>query len=180
MITKQPRSNKLRYLAIGSICVIGLYAIIGSGGPRYVYRASPYVQTSTNDFFEAKISPLCPSGCKAFQLTIENKTDKDIELDWNKTLYISNGTTSGGFMFEGVVYIDRNNPKSPDIVFSKSTFSKTIWPNNLVYYSSGKHGRWRNKDMPTGENGVYLTVKVNGEEIKEKITIDIIREQVQQ
>lgn len=83
-------------------------------------------------------------------------------------------------MFEGVVYKDRNNPKPPDIIFAKSTFSKTIWPNNLVYFSSGKYGGWRNEDMPTGENGIYLTVKVGDQEIKEKITINITREQVQQ
>jgi hypothetical protein len=141
---------------------------------------TPTIQTSSNDFFTAKISPLCPNGCQAFLLTIENKTDKDLELDWNKTLYISNGRTSGGFMFEGVVYKDRNNPKPPDIIFAKSRFLKTIWPNNLVHFSSGKYGGWRNEDMPTGENGVYLTVKIGDQEIKEKITINITREQVQQ
>lgn len=176
----QSEINKIRCFVIVWVCIVGLFAIVGSGGPRYVYRVSPTMQISTNDFFVAKISPLCPNGCKAFSLTIENKTDKDMELDWNKTLYISNGKTSGGFMFEGVVYKDRNNPKPPDIIFAKSTFSKTIWPNNLVYFSSGKYGKWRNEDMPTGENGVYLTVKVGSQEIKEKITINLIREQVQQ
>jgi len=173
---------KIRYFIVVSVCIVGLFVIVGSGGPRYVYIASPFVQTSTNDFFEAQLTPLCPNGkgCKFFELTIENKTDKDIELDWNKTLYISNGTTSGGFMFEGVIYKDRNNPKPPDIVFAKGTFCKTILPSNLVRFSSGKYGGWTNENMPTGENGIYLTVRVEGKEINEKIIINVIRNQVKQ
>lgn len=172
--------SKIRFLAIVTICLFGLIAIIGSGGPRYVYKWTPTIQTSANDFFVAKISPICPNSCRAFSLTVENKTDKDIEIDWNRTLYISNGRTSGGFMFEGVVYRDRNNPKPPDIIFAKSSFTKEIMPNNLVDFSTSQYsGGWRHEQMPTGENGVYLTIKVGGEEIKEKLTINITREQVQ-
>lgn len=182
MNLKQQNITKIRYFIIVLICLVGLFAIVGSGGPRYVYIASPFVQTSSNDFFEAEITPLCPNGkgCKFFELEIKNKTDKDIELDWNKTLYISNGTTSGGFMFEGIVYKDRNNPKPPDIVFANRTFRKIISPNNLVNFSSGRYGGWTNENMPTGENGVYLTIRVGDKEINEKIIINVIRNQVQQ
>jgi len=127
----QSKTNKIKYFTIMTISIVGLIVIVCSCAPRYVWRFSS-VKTATNNYFVADIFPHCSYGCRSFSLTIENKTDKDIELDWNKTLYISNGTTSGGFMFEGVVYKDRNNPKTPDIIFAKSKFSKTIWPNNLV------------------------------------------------
>jgi len=71
-------------------------------------------------------------------LTIRNKTNKNIELNWNKTLYITGGQTSGGFMFEGVVYAERNNPKPADLIFGNSTFTKEISPSNLVDYETGR------------------------------------------
>ena len=83
-------------------------------------------------------------------------------------------------MFEGVVYKDRNSPKSPDIVFGNDTFAKTIWPNNLVEFSSGKYGGWRNESMPSGENGIYLTVNIDGKEITQKLITNISVTRVQQ
>ena len=151
--------------------ITGILSIIGSGGPRYIIKAPPV--TTSNAVFEAKLTPVCSNGCTSFILSIRNLSDKDIELDWNKTLFIANGTTSGGFMFEGVLYRDRNNQKAPDMIFAKGTFTKAIYPNNLVEYRSGQYGGWDHTSMGTGENGVYLTVKVGNEEIKEKITTNI-------
>ena len=171
MKKKRALLTNSRYFIIGILFLFGTLAIVGSGGTRYASKASPSIQTSTNEFFVAYISPICPAGCEAFSLTIENRTDKNIELDWNKTLYIESGRTSGGFMFEGVVYKDRNNPKPPDIVFANSRFSKIISPNNLVNFSSGRYGGWRHTYMPAGENGVYLTIKVGDKEVNEKLTV---------
>lgn len=71
------------------------------------------------------------NGCDRLALVIRNKTNSNLEVNWNKTLFITNGQTSGGFIFEGVVYKDRNNQKAPDIVFANGSMTKTIWPNNL-------------------------------------------------
>lgn len=122
-----------------------------------------------NEYFTAAILPTsCDAwGCEAFRLTVKNKTNKNLELNWNKTLYVVQGQTAGGFMSEGVVFKDRNNPRSPDVIFPGSELSKTIWPNNLVSYKRG----WENEDMPTEGNGVYLTVVVDGKEISEKLAI---------
>ena len=76
-------------------------------------------------------------------------------------------------MFEGVVYKDRNNPKSPDIVFAKGTFEKTIWPNSLVEYVGGKYTPWKNGMMPPGEHGIYLTVNIDGKEVTQKLVTNI-------
>lgn len=170
---------KVRYFFVGFVFLIGLILIIGSGETRYIYRASPRTQTSSNNYFITKISPMCTYLCTAFSLTIENKTNKNIEIDWNKTLYILNGRTSGGFMFEGIVFRDRNNPKPPDIVFANKSFTKTIYPNNLVSFTSGRGGGWEHDGMPSGENGVYLTVKIGNEEISEKITLYISKDKIE-
>lgn len=155
--------------------------ISGCVTTRYVWKSDPANRSIDNEYFTAEISPAsCESwGCNAFRLTVKNKTSKNMELNWNKTLYVVYGQTSGGFMFEGVVYKDRNNPKSPDVIFPGGELSKSIWPNNLVGFSSGKYGGWRHDSMPPGENGVYLTVAVDGKEISEKITLTLSRTQIQ-
>lgn len=80
--------------------------------------------------------------------------------------------TSGGFMYEGIAYQDRNNPKPPDIVFPKIKFQKTIIPNILVEFSS-RRWVWYTNEMQDGENGIYITLNVNGKEVREKLVVNL-------
>ena len=147
-----------------------------------------------NEFFTAEISPYYDNsvaaynplwarasiGYNGFKLTIKSKTDKNLELNWNKTLQIFNGETLNGFMTLGSVYDKRNDPVPPSIIFPNSTLSKIIWPNDLVKYERGDvsgdyAAKWRNKSMRLGENGVYLTVVSDGKEINEKLTMKYLR-----
>ena len=153
--------------------VFGLSLLFGCAGlgPRAPWTSVPDKAMADNSIFSATIKPFCTEyGCRAFMLNIENKTDTNLELDWNKTLYVSGRQTSGGFMFEGVVYKDRNNPKPPDVIFGKGSLTKSIWPNNLVHFSSN-YGGWSNLPMPIGDNGIYLTIIVDGKEMHEKLTV---------
>lgn len=156
----------VRRLSLAFVVTLGIVAIVGSAtAPQ---QAAPVRSGSvSNKFFDATVTTRGTS----FLLSIQNKTAQDIEVDWNRTLYIGSGTTSGGFMFEGVVYANRNNPKPPDVVFANSQFSKTIFPSNLVSFTSGRYGGWSHDSIGYGETGVYLTVKVGNEEIKEKIIV---------
>jgi len=173
----------IRFAMIMAVLVTGLLSIIASGGPKYAWRSDPFDKIVTNEFFEAKIRPECgydynieASSCKGFLLTIENKTDKDLELIWDKTLYIDNGQTSGGFMYEGIIYKDRNNPKPPDIIFAKNTFTRSIYPNNLIRFQSGRFAKWLHDSMSSGAQGVYLTVKLGNNEIREKLILNLYKE----
>ncbi len=153
-----------------------------SGCAFYEWHSVPAQQQVSNEYFNADITPICHTasyGYQEFRLSIQNKTDKNIEVNWNKTLYMAGGQTSGGFMFEGVMYINRDNPKPPDIVFAHSSFSKTIWPCHLVHLSSGQYGGWFNGPMPEGENGVYLSVTVDGKEVTERLTVNLSATQIQ-
>jgi len=157
-----------------AIAIIMLFTFgCASAGPKYTWKIEPFSQKVENEYFSASISPTAFdytwNGYEAFELTVKNKTGLDIELDWNKTIYIENNQTKGGFMFEGVVYKDRNNPKPPDIIFAGADFKKTIWPNTLVsFYRS-----WSHEIIPPGQNGVYITIKTNENEIKEKIILNM-------
>ena len=143
--------------------------------PSYKWQATPVIPNAGNDYFDARIetvSHYTGAYINGFKLTVANKSDKDIEIDWNKTLYLYKAQTHGGFMFEGIVYTDRNNPKSPDMVFANSTLTKTIYPNNRVSFG-GYPAQWSNDPLQEGENGVYLTMRCNGQEVHEKLVMGI-------
>ena len=113
------------------------------------------------------------SGYRGFLLSIKNKTQKPIEIDWNKTYYITAGQTSGGFMFDGIIYKDRNNLKPNGMVLPSSEFLKTIFPNNLATLSVGRRAEWVNMTLPLGEQGAYITIVVDGKEVGTKLLTDI-------
>jgi hypothetical protein len=159
------------------LIILSSFLILGCG-PRFIVKSDPSDANIIKDFYAIKISPMAFDqifgSYTAFYLFIENKTNKDIEIIWDKTAYIKYDNTNGGFMFEGIVYKDRNNPKPPDIIFPNSTFSKSIWPNNLVGFYRG----WYHGGMPMGNNGIYLTMKIDNIEFKEKITFNLYQEQL--
>ena len=64
--------------------------------------------------------------CNNFTLVIQNKNNQNIEVNWNKSFYISNGQSNGGFMYGGITYLLRNAPKQNDIIFANNNFSKIV------------------------------------------------------
>lgn len=161
----------MRYLA-------ALFVLLLSGCATIQWSAIPEQATANNAYYAVSIKPVCneqgwntANGCKAFVLTVSNKTASNLEIDWNKTAYIEEGQTNGGLMFGGIQYIERNYPKQPpDIIFPNITFKKTVWPNNLVFFASKE---WNHGRMPVGENGIYLVIKIDGKEITERLTIKL-------
>ena len=89
--------------------------------PEFSYK--PDTVPSENDTYSAKLDFVAKyeSLYNGMVLTIQNKTENEIEVVWDKTHYLDNGQTNGGFMFAGIIYADRNNPKPNDIIFPKST-----------------------------------------------------------
>jgi hypothetical protein len=164
-----------------SLIILVVFFMWGcTGMSKIIWKSEPSIQKADNEYFEAKITPKSkfneyPNwGYDKFLLEIKNKTAKNIELDWNKTLYIKNGQTSGGFMFEGILYMQRNDPKLPDFIFSNSSFSKIITPSVLVSWISSKdNSGWNSNIIDIGEHGVFLTMVVDGKEIQEKMVVVI-------
>ena len=76
-------------------------------------------------------------------------------------------------MFEGIIYRDRNNPKPPDVVFANGKLSKIIYPNNFVHIDEWVG--WHHHPLPFGENGIYLVVNADGQEISKKLTFSFYR-----
>lgn len=154
-----------------SAIVCAALLVVGCATTTGSWKAEPPVMQGGNESFDAKATVACNShGCNGFELLVKNKTDRTLEVDWNKTRFIAGGQAAGGFMFAGVVYRDRNNSKPSDIVFASGTMSKGIWPNNLVEFNTFPFIEWVHKPMPQGEVGIYLTVVVDGKEISQKLT----------
>lgn len=171
--------------------IFSLVAITGcaTSPPDLVWKSTPDKAIVENSSFIAELVINCQyfkafwldsgdtkfNGCKVFELSIKNKTSSNIELDWNKTLYVDNGQTSGGFMIEGTVIADRNNSKPSDIIFVGGTLKRVIWPSNLVYFD----GFWSNRNMAVGEQGIFLSMLIDGKVVNEKITMQLTSKEVQ-
>ena len=105
--------------------------------------------------------------CDNLTLVVQNKNNQNIEINWDKTFFVSNNQTDGGFMFGVIPYITRNSKKANDVVFPNGNFAKVIYPNNFVYYSSSSG--WIHKDLPIGEIGIYLTLIIDKKEVEYKL-----------
>ena len=155
------------------LAVVFFIVFLFSGCSRapWVIKSDPLVQKIDNKLYTIDFTPSDADsyGYRAFSLTIENKTDKDIELNWDRTFYLQGGQTKGGFLFEGIFLRDMNAPKPPDILFPKKTFSKTIFPNALATFNK----YWRHDPLPNGENGIYLSLIIENAELREKLTVNV-------
>ena len=174
-----------KVLSVTTLLVI-LFLSLGCA-PTLKLVSSPVLQNKTHNYFKASIKPLLSTNTVfyydyfngSFELSIENKTKHNMELVWDKTLYMYNGATNGGFMFEGVLFRDRHNSKPSDVVFAESNFKKTIWQNNLVSFTSGNYGGWSHEMFKLGNHGIYLTVKVGNEIIHEKLVVNLREEKIE-
>lgn len=149
--------------------------VFSSCGPRYKWKSTPQNAIAQNKYYRAILIPnFTEWGCDGFELIITNLSKIDLKVDWNNTLFITNNQTSGVFSFVGTMFIQRDNPKPPDIVFPGWTIDKLIWPNVLVYYSNEPYNKgWKQDVMPQGYNGVYLSVLANGIEINERLLVNL-------
>lgn len=134
-------------------------------------RVPPQQQASiSNQVYEAMITPAylyfgqVPAG---FALSIRNKSSGDIQVDWNRTAFIDNGATHGGFMYEGIPFPERNSPKEPDTIFPGGVLKKDIFP---IITADFRNGRWGYAGIE-GKVGVLLVIKVGNAETQQAIIL---------
>jgi len=153
------------------ICVfLGLFFIGLGCASQQPWRSDPNMQQASNEYYDATISPIYIfNGYKGFMLYIHNKSTEDLEVDWDNTFYIFDGKKKGGFIFRNMRSGDK--PKTPSII-AGSMFSKEIFPGKLAEFSTIAMSTIHNPMQP-GENGVLLSVKVDGKQITETLILDI-------
>jgi hypothetical protein len=151
-----------------SYILIFISLLTACGSSQYVWRSDPPLPSYNNRYFSITTVPIILfDGYGALAIKVKNRTKKNIEVDWNRTIFISNGEANGGFMFQGIPYEKRNYPIPPDIIPQYRTLRKIVFPNNLIVKSDNS---WTHKPMEKGENGLYVTVRVNGKNMGAKLT----------
>jgi hypothetical protein len=146
-----------------------------------VYSSNPAVQKMSSDYFNVELEPQLQEGQNfftSFRFVLTNKTKKDLYVDWENTFYLFNGRRSGRFVWEGVDWDAlkqiRNQPLVP--VAAGDTVTAVIFPKSLVGRSritTTTGLRYTSGPLPAGENGIFLVVKHNGREMREKIVVKI-------
>ena len=146
-----------------------------------VYSSNPAVQKMGNDYFNVELEPQLQEGQNfftSFRFVFTNTTKKDLHVDWEKTHYLFDGRRAGRFLWEGVDWDAlkkvRNQPLIP--VAAGDTVTATIFPLSLAGRSrltSTTGLRYTRGPLPVGENGIFLVVRHDGKEIREKIVVDI-------
>jgi hypothetical protein len=148
-----------------------------------VYTSSPVVQSVSSNYFEASLEPIIKVDEKffnAFRLTIKNTSNQPVVIDWRRTRYIYNNKNAGGFHYDGLTPEKIKEPP-PESIPPGVEFSKVISPVQLIgwedlgqgqYIKAGETGYTRGI-IPAGENGILLVVMVNGEVVREKLTLTI-------
>ena len=112
----------------------------------------------------------------SFLLSVTNRTDKNLEMDWNRTQYIHNNNNRGVFVFKDIEPEDiKDSTVPPDIIPPRGTFTKEIAPYNLLARAplreSDKDPGIKPGILPTGENGILLVIRQNKKNIVEKMMV---------
>jgi hypothetical protein len=143
--------------------------------------ADPKVQTIRNPSYVVAFEPLKEEAAffVYFNLSVSNRTDKDLMIDWNKTRYLRDGTAYGVFVFQGINPDDiRNQTIPPDTVPAGGTFKKEIAPYRLLARApirtrSSSAGKIEPGLIPVGRNGIRLVMKQDDNEIIETLHLTI-------
>jgi len=136
-----------------------------------VWKPEPELVKRSNPHFDVELSLHCEKdGCAGFNLFLENKTGRDLEIDWGRTFYLSQHKESGGFVFEGIILRDKNLRKAPDIVVAYGVLSRKLIPESLLDPARGS--RFRN--MGPGDHGMLLTVIAGGQVIQETLNLNLL------
>ena len=64
----------------------------------------------------------------SFTMSLNNKTDNPIKIDWNQVSYVDISGMSHRIIHSGVKYIGRENPQSPTIIPPTAKIADIVFP----------------------------------------------------
>jgi hypothetical protein len=136
---------------------------------------NPPSASINGQFVTGTLTATCdvPADCKVFELTLNNKTEETLEIDWNRSYYINNGKADGGLYFDGIVIAQRNNPRPPGIILPKSSLSKALVPNNHFELGGFPLVHWKVKPLEGNSHGVYVTLKSGSKEEIVNVSVNL-------
>ncbi len=171
----------LRKLII--ITVIGLLLLCPACSKKITWISTPASQTINSKSYDARFEPVKKDAdfFNWFSLTVVNKSEKEMEIDWNRTKYLYKGKDAGLFVFSGVDPETVKNSTLPkDIIPAGGTFSRDIAPFKLIAFTPLRDQSIETEGhnivaglIPAGENGIFLVILQEGKSARAKITVTI-------
>jgi hypothetical protein len=149
--------------------------------PKMTWTSDPMKQVRGNEAYEVTLEPIKQENefFVAFRISVKNKTDSELKIDWNNSQYIHGGKSQGGFLFKGIdpeMLKNRNIPV--DIIPPHGMLTKEIAPAKKVAWAPMRTSSTSKPGLslgilPPGENGVLLSVSRNGKDIPQQIAVKI-------
>ncbi len=148
-----------------------------------IYTSSPEVQILSRPDYDIRFQPVNDGQdfFSLFKLDVTNKTDTDLEIDWNMSKYIQDGKNRGGFISEETQPEDIKNGTIPNALIPRNgRLSIVIAPQQLIAMApmgdrsvkAGKSG-FSGGVLPDGVNGILLVILQDGYSVKEKLAVTI-------
>jgi len=150
------------------------------------YFSKPEVRKITHDLFDAQIEILKLDNpfYVAFQLTIANKSNAPLEIDWNKTRYLIGTQDNGVFVFEGIDPESLKTGIPKELLAPGQTLTKQIMPRKTLAFTGRKEAQKPGKSnfypgiLPNGRNTVALVLAQGSREWKAPMPFQIGTQEV--
>jgi hypothetical protein len=164
--------------------LVFLFSLSFACAPKFTWTSDPIRQVRGNEAYDITLEPIKQENefFVAFRITVKNKTDSELKIDWNKSLYIHNGKSQGGLLFKGIDPEMLKNQNIPaEVVPPRGMLTKEIAPAKKVAWAPMR-GSSTSKPglslgiLPAGENGVLLSVSRAGQEIPQQVSVRIIEQ----
>jgi hypothetical protein len=167
----------------GYWCLAMLFLVFTGCATVPVYTSDPATQIVENEFFTVELEPHLASGKSyfdSFRYVFVNKSDQDLEIDWQNTFYLKNGVKSGRWgMEEFTVEQLQERRDHPLIrVAPGNTLAGLIFPLNMIAkrswteISRDELSKQRGI-IPESDSGMLLTVRQGNRVIRERLVCQI-------
>lgn len=170
-------------MRIGSIVCLLLF--LTACVPAKTWISSPSTQQVQNIDFSARLTPLKrdKEHFVSFRLFIDNKTDRKLKIDWNRTRYLVNGKAYGPFVFPNIDPATIKTSIPPATIPENGTFTREVFPLKLVAFAPMRQeildGEGRGLypgPLPAGKNTMDLIIYQGDRQLRQRITVDIEQE----
>lgn len=155
---------------LGIMVIIWLTVWGCGGGPspsNLIWEAQPEFLEVDNQLFNVRITPQQGEYpyFAYFHLTLSNKSDSNLMVDWNASQYLYNGKPQGVLVFEG---IDPETIKGATVpsetIAPGASFTRDVMPLRLIAWSPIREEKpdsptIRPGMLPAGQNGIRLAVR---------------------
>ena len=146
------------------------------------WTSIPPTRQVQNADFSAQLTPLKRDKANfvSFRLSIDNRTNQPLKIDWNQTRYLCDGKSYGPVVFPGIDPATIKKSIPPAVISAGGTFTREIFPLKLVAFAPMREqaldGEGRGLypgPLPQGENTIDLVIYQGERQVRQQITVNI-------